>query len=180
MTTSPLVDEAIAQGAVEMPPYSSIEFSPQPFQKVIVYLSGTPQLDNEQIDYALERFWHGYLKNQQIEKQVGPQQAQSAPPAAAQRPQAQQQGGGSRQSQYPPDNLVSTLNDDPAWVCDKCNGSGEGVARRPQKGRMQSDAIVCLNQACKEGDFRYTIAWDDGTVLAGADQPDLNPDELPF
>ena len=187
MTTSPLVDEAIAQGAVEMPPYSSIEFSPQPYQKVVVYLSGTPQFDNEQIDYALERFWHGYLKNQQIENKVGnaaaktvPQQSQRASPNAAQRPQASQGGGGARQNEYPPANLVSTLNDPIAWTCNKCGGTGEGVARRPQKGAMKSDAIVCLNSACKEGDFRYTLAWDDGTYLPESAEGDIDPDDLPF
>lgn len=177
-----LEQEAVEQGAVAYPPFSSIEFSPQPYQKVVVYLNGNPQFDNEQIDYALERFWHGYLKNQQIEKQVAPQQAQSAPPAAAQRPQQPQRPNASRTNVYPPEGLVSTVNDATAWTCSKCGATGEGVARRPQKGGMQSDAIVCLNPACKENNFRFTIAWDDGVAMGpvGAAEGDINPDDLPF
>lgn len=58
--TSALEQEAAEQGAVPYPPYSSIEFCPEPYQKVIVYLSGNQEFDDQQIEYALLRFKHGY------------------------------------------------------------------------------------------------------------------------
>lgn len=188
--TSALEQEAVDQGAVEMPPFSSIEFSPSAYQKVVVYLSGNEAFDDQQIRYALARYWHGHVRNAKFATEVEARLPATPPQqstAGAQRPQqskvaprppqARQQRG---QNEYPPANLVSTLDNAIQWTCNKCGGTGEGVARRLQKGAMKSDAIVCLNPACKEGDFRYTLAWDDGTHLPESAEGNIDPDDLPF
>lgn len=116
---------------------------------------------------------------------IGGAQSNGGQPAAqtpqGRAPRAQQQQGGQQgdRNAYPPQGLVSTVNDAVNWMCDKCGNSGEGVARRQQKGRMSGDAIVCLNTACKENDYRYTITFVD-TGNDGQRGGDIDPDDLPF
>jgi len=173
MTTgSPLVDAAIEEGAQVLGddgqqwafprdlPFSLMKFPP-----------------NVDLRWAMQRYSNAvaaYRKalraNELPDQQEEVLYAATNPPrelARAQRPQTPQnrpqrpQGG--QREEYPPAGLVSTLDDPVQWTCDKCHGTGTGVARRLQKGKMKSDAIVCLNPRCKEGDYRYTITFDEGS-----------------
>ena len=133
-------------------------------------------MDTTEVAEALQTWWdekhpEGAQGSQQEpyrgeDGDPGPQdQGESRP--GFRRPKTQgQQGGGGQRNNYPPNGLMSTIQDSVNWTCDRCGNQGEGVARRQRTGKMKGDTIVCLNPDCKENDYRRTITF----LEAGTDR----------
>ena len=184
-TESHLTDEAIQQGATEFPPPTRLELCPDPYQKVVISLTGDAPWDKQAIRTAAESYLFAidvFGMSRQEDTQdtprqapfgaPGPQQQQPQPSAQPQQQRAQPQQGG-QQSYSRADKHPEIVG----WECDICNGP-VGLQTTQGGARMAKCLSKCSDPGNQPGrTFIHTVKDAEGTPVWVPDDAEL---VLPF